>query len=298
MLDFRMETFMTVCRCMNYTRASEELKITQPAVSQQIRYLEKHYNTKLFRYEGKKLKLTDAGEILRDASLSMMNDEVSLKNRIQKAGKKKEILHLGATTAVGEMMLPDILEQFMREYPDVQVQMELADTDGLLKKMSTGELDFVLTEGFFDREAYDYCVLSEERFIAVAGPGYRFGNMPKSGRLKLEDLLGERLLLRETGSGSREVLEHLLDAEKLKPEVFEKRAEINGLHTAKALAKAGCGITFLYESTVRGELQKGELIEIPLKDVHVCHEFSSVWKKGNAVSASFLNVLEKREKPS
>ena len=298
MLDFRMETFMTVCRCMNYTRASEELKITQPAVSQQIRYLEKHYNAKLFRYEGKKLKLTDAGEILRDASLSMMNDEASLKNRIQKADKSQENLRLGSTTAVGEMMLPDILERYMRKYPDVQVQMDLADTDRLLEKVNTGELDFVLTEGFFDREAYDYQVLSEERFIAVAGPRYRFVNMQKSGKLKLEELLGERLLLREPGSGSREVLEHLLDAEKLKPEGFVKRAEVSGLHTVKALAKAGCGITFLYESTVHEELQKGELTEIPLKDVHVCHEFSAVWKKGNTVHASFLNALEKNEEPS
>lgn len=298
MLDFRMETFMTVCRCMNYTRASEELKITQPAVSQQIRHLEKYYNTKLFRCEGKKLKLTDAGEILRDASLSMMNDEALLKNRIQKTEKAREILHLGATTAVGEMMLPDILERFMREYPDMQVQMNLADTDGLLEKVDTGELDFVLTEGFFDRGAYDYRVLSEERFIAVAGPGYRSVNMPESGQRKLEALLGERLLLREPGSGSREVLEHLLDAEKLKLEGFTKRAEVSGLHTVKTLAKAGCGITFLYESTVYEELQKGELIEIPLEDVHVCHEFSAVWKKGNAIRASFLNVLEKNEELS
>ena len=61
MLDFRMETFLAVCRYMNFTRAAEKLNITQPAVSQHIRFLEKHYNTKLFRYEGKKLELTEEG---------------------------------------------------------------------------------------------------------------------------------------------------------------------------------------------------------------------------------------------
>ena len=70
MLDFRMETFLAVCRYMNFTRAAEKLNITQPAVSQHIRFLEKHYNTKLFRYEGKKLELTEAGEILKNASQS------------------------------------------------------------------------------------------------------------------------------------------------------------------------------------------------------------------------------------
>ena len=77
MLDFRMETFLAVCRYMNFTRAAEKLNITQPAVSQHIRFLEKHYNTKLFRYEGKKLELTEAGEILKNASLTMMHDETA-----------------------------------------------------------------------------------------------------------------------------------------------------------------------------------------------------------------------------
>ena len=96
MLDFRMETFLTVCQCMNFTRASEKLNITQPAVSQHIHFLEEHYNTKLFRYEGKKLKLTGAGEILRNASLTMMHDEISMQNQMQKSEEEEEI-RFGAT---------------------------------------------------------------------------------------------------------------------------------------------------------------------------------------------------------
>ena len=71
MLDFRMETFLAVCQCMNFTRASEQLNITQPAVSQHIRFLEKHYNTKLFRYEGKKLRLRRG----RDPSQCFFDDD-------------------------------------------------------------------------------------------------------------------------------------------------------------------------------------------------------------------------------
>ena len=85
MLDFRMETFLAVCRYMNFTRAAEKLNITQPAVSQHIRFLEKHYNTKLFRYEGKKLELTEAGEILKNASLTMMHDETAMQDEMKRA---------------------------------------------------------------------------------------------------------------------------------------------------------------------------------------------------------------------
>ena len=87
MLDFRMETFLAVCRYMNFTRAAEKLNITQPAVSQHIRFLEKHYNTKLFRYEGKKLELTEAGEILKNASLTMMHDETAMQDEMKKSGR-------------------------------------------------------------------------------------------------------------------------------------------------------------------------------------------------------------------
>ena len=73
MLDFRMEKFLAVCRYMNFTRAAEKLNITQPAVSQHIRFLEKHYNTKLFRYEGKKLELTEKGRRLQEEVIAAIN---------------------------------------------------------------------------------------------------------------------------------------------------------------------------------------------------------------------------------
>lgn len=114
MLDFRMETFLAVCQCMNFTRASEQLNITQPAVSQHIRFLEKHYNTKLFRYEGKKLRLTGAGEILRNASLTMMHDEISMQSEMQKSEEAEEI-RFGATRTVGDTLMGGILEKYLRE---------------------------------------------------------------------------------------------------------------------------------------------------------------------------------------
>ena len=83
MLDFRVETFLTVCRTMNYTRAAEELNITQPAVSQHIAHLERDYGVPLFAYRNKKLQLTDAGALLRDALSTMAHDERLLRDRMR-----------------------------------------------------------------------------------------------------------------------------------------------------------------------------------------------------------------------
>ena len=141
-----METFLTVCQCMNFTRASEKLNITQPAVSQHIRFLEKHYNTKLFRYEGKKLQLTGAGEILRNASLTMKHDELSIQDEMLKAEEEKE-LRFGATRTVGDALMGNILERYLRKYPEARIHMEVDNTRELLLRLDEGEIDFALVEG-------------------------------------------------------------------------------------------------------------------------------------------------------
>ena len=288
MLDFRMETFLAVCQFMNFTRASEKLNITQPAVSQHIRFLEKHYNTKLFRYEGKKLILTGAGEILRNASLTMKHDEISMQSEMQKSEEGTEI-RFGATRTVGDMLMGNILEKYLREYPDADIHMVVENTQELLKRLDDGRIDFALVEGFFKKSEYDYQKYSEENYIAVCSPDHPFRKKTAS----IEDLFGERLLLREEGSGTREVLERYLDSQNLSTADFERTMEAGSLHTIKELTKSGCGITFLYEVAVREELRSGTLIRIPLKDFQVTHEFTFIWRRGSIYADRYREIFRR-----
>ncbi len=288
MLDFRMETFLTVCKCMNFTRASEKLNITQPAVSQHIRFLEKHYNTKLFRYEGKKLRLTGAGEILRNASLTMMHDEQSMQNEMQKTEKEAEI-RFGATRTIGDSVMGRVLEKYLARYPQARIYMEVENTHDLLVRLDEGKIDFALVEGFFKKSEYDFQIFSREKYIAVCSPDYFFQNTPD----RIEKLFQERLLLREEGSGTREVLERCLEAHNLSVQDFDRRMEVGSMQTIKELTKAGCGITFLYEAAVRGELEDGSLRQIPLQDFPVTHEFAFIWRRGS-IYADWYRELFRR----
>ncbi len=288
MLDFRMETFLTVCKCMNFTRASEKLNITQPAVSQHIRFLEKHYNTKLFRYEGKKLRLTGAGEILRNASLTMMHDEQSMQNEMQKTEKEAEI-RFGATRTIGDSVMGRVLEKYLARYPQARIYMEVENTHDLLVRLDEGKIDFALVEGFFKKSEYDFQIFSREKYIAVCSPDYFFQNIPD----RIEKLFQERLLLREEGSGTREVLERCLEAHNLSVQDFDRRMEVGSMQTIKELTKAGCGITFLYEAAVRGELEDGSLRQIPLQDFPVTHEFAFIWRRGS-IYADWYRELFRR----
>ena len=288
MPDFRMETFLTVCRYMNFTRASEKLNITQPAVSQHIRFLEKHYNTKLFRYEGKKLRLTGAGEILRNASLTMMHDEQSMQNEMQETEKEAEI-RFGATRTIGDSVMGSVLEKYLARYPQARIHMEVENTHDLLVRLDEGRIDFALVEGFFKKSEYDFQIFSREKYIAVCSPDYVFQNTPD----RIEKLFQERLLLREEGSGTREVLERCLEAHNLSVQDFDKRMEVGSMQTIKELTKAGCGITFLYEAAVRRELEEGSLRQIPLQDFPVTHEFAFIWRRGS-IYADWYRELFRR----
>ena len=288
MLDFRMETFLTVCQCMNFTRASEKLNITQPAVSQHIRFLEKHYNTKLFRYEGKKLRLTGAGEILRNASLTMMHDEQSMQNEMQETEIEAEI-RFGATRTIGDSVMGSVLEKYLARYPQARIHMEVENTHDLLVRLDEGRIDFALVEGFFKKSEYDFQIFSREIYIAVCSPDYVFQNTP----VCIEKLFQERLLLREGGPGTREVLERCLEAHNLSVQDFDKRMEVGSMQTIKELTKAGCGITFLYEAAVRRELEEGSLRQIPLQDFPLTHEFTFIWRRGS-IYADWYRELFRR----
>ena len=144
-------------------------------------------------------------------------------------------------------------------------------------------------EGFFKKSEYDFQKYSDEEYIAVCSPDYRFGKNPDC----IENLFQERLLLREQGSGTREVLERYLDAKNLTVQDFARVTEAGSLQTIKELTKAGCGITFLYEAAVRRELEDGSLRQIPLRDFPVVHEFAFIWRRGS-IYAEWYRELFRR----
>ncbi len=262
MLDFRVETFLAVCRHMNFTKAARELSITQPAVSHHIRYLEQAYGAALFRHNGKRLQLTEAGEILRRTLLTMKHDEQHLQKRMQQAATGTRDYSFGATLSVAEFMLNEALGRFLHLHPDSRIRMQVADTKVLLSKLDSGELDFAVVEGDFPKAEYDFFVFGTEEYVAAAAPD-------KAARYRgrqLTQLLGEPLLLREEGSGTRVILEYYLKERGLAAADFARTVEIGNIGAIKTLLKSGYGVSFLYRAAIRPEEAAGTLGVIELSD--------------------------------
>lgn len=287
MLDFRIHTFLCVCRHMNYTKAAAELHITQPAVSQHIRYLEKEYQAKLFDYTGKRLILTQAGHILLNAAATIRHDDSMLKKRLTDLQRNNKTISLGATHTIGEFGIVEKMASFLKANENLNLHMEIADTNQLVRLVDDGVIDFAIVEGFFEQCEYDTLLFANEPLIAVCGPEY-----PASDVRDWTHVLNKRIIVREKGAGTRELLERHLAEHNLTIEDFAYRAEVGSPQAIKGLVSRNCGIGFLYETSVRQEIAEGVLCKVPIKDFSVSHAFTFLWRKGSMYSQLFKDMYK------
>lgn len=287
-LDNRMMTFLTVCQYMNFTKAGEVLNLTQPAVSQHIHYLEENYGVKLFVFKGKKMFLTKEGKALLLASKTMYHNEICLREKLEVLKQQKKLLNFGATLTIGEFLMPNCLSRYMKNNPNLVVKMQVANTKELLEKIDEGEIDFAFVEGYFSKEEYNSLLYSKEEYIAICGKDYVFKKEP----ICLEDLFEERMLIREKGSGTREIFEKAIEEQNVSLEDFASIAEIGNIQTIKTLTEQNLGITFLYRRAVIKELEQGTLREIKLKNFKSSHDFNCIWRKGSIFEQEYLEIFE------
>lgn len=287
MLDFRIETFLAVCKFMNFTKASQYLNITQPAVSNHIHYLENYYQIKLFNYFGKKMKLTNEGHILLEYATTLKHDDIFLKKRFRDMKMKQELI-FGATLTVGEYMMPKVIDRFLDSTSDIAVKMKVANTKELLNYINEGEIDFALVEGYFNKLEYDYLFYCQEPYICIGA-----SNLDISAINDISELFKYNLIIRENGSGSREIIERYLGDQNLSIDDFAGLIEISNINIIKQLVSNKRGISFVYHIAVEKDLEAGLLKEIKIKDLMIKHDINFIWRK-NSVFVEYYQQLFKQ----
>lgn len=289
MLDFRTETFLTVCKTMNFTAAARELHITQPAVSQHIHYLEAFYQTVLFAYHNKQLSLTASGELLRKYLMTMKNDEQAILNEIKSSNSGIASISIGVTMTIGEYAVVDKLASFLIRHPETNIHLHYGNTSQLLKLLDAGQISLAIVEGNYPKENYAHKKYSTEDYIAVCAACHTFQSENPSN---IHSLISERLLVREPGSGTRNILEENLLARGFQLSDFIHYTVVENMHTIIELLKKDCGISFMYKIAVLEELQKGTLKEIHLEDFRMQHDFDFIWEKGSIYTDTYLKICD------
>lgn len=285
MLNFRAKTFLCACKHMNFTSAAVELGISQPAVSQHIRKLEGDYGVKLFIYEGKRLRLTEEGKVMRSAVETMNNDDHILRERIDAMQHNRKMYCFGATHTIGDYIIADNMAEFLRENADCNVNMYIDDTDNLLKSIDDGQIDFAIVEGFFDHSRYETLPFSTEHLICVCGPEYE---IPEE--ISTQELFHHRIITREPSAGARELLDRALATLNRSVDSFSSQVVVGTPYAVKALAQRNCGIAFLYESSVEEELREGKLRQVRIRHFEPRYRFTFLWKSGSMYQDDFVRM--------
>jgi DNA-binding transcriptional LysR family regulator len=285
MLDIKITTFLKVCEHMNYSAAANDLNLTQPAVSKHIHFLEEYYNVKLFEYRNRKLTLTKEGIYLKNTMNAMNHDALRVKNEITGNYRKRK-LKIGATLSIGNFYLPQPLITYIKANADTDISITIADTRELLKQLDSGKLDFMLCEGNFNKSDYSYKLIKHSKLEAFCGTGYDI-----DGVTQIQDLFSHRILIREIGSGTREIFEHYLYEKGYGVDLFESCCEINNAELIIKMMEENMGFSVLYSDVCERSVKEGRIRKIPLSDMNLAHEFNAVWTKGSIYGEEYKKIL-------
>lgn len=288
-----LRTFITVTKLQNVTRVAEEIHLTQPAVSKQIKILEENYDVKLFERINKKLILTEDGKLLLDYAqriISLYNE--SLESLNEKDRQLKGTLKIVANLTLGVYILPKLIKPFCNIYPDLKIEMYLDNSEHITNAVKHGNANF----GFIGRKPKDPLIVIhpfyQDKLKVIMGPAFEISKKVMSWK-ELESL---PFLQREEGSDIRATYEQWLTERgvKLKPKM-----ELNNTETIKSLVHLGMGFSILPWCTIEHEVRTGllRLVSVPhfdfVQDYHICHLKGKMFSKPEKMFFEYVfNAVE------
>lgn len=269
MVDHRIDTFLTLCECMNYRKTAELLHITQPAVTQQIHFLEQEYSCKLFTFENRKLQKTKSAETLEMYARAMRRQDISLRESLSKP--QRQTLKIGATKTIGDYYLHDHIHQYLQNDKN-DLTFIVDNTKHLLTLLDKNKLDFTIVEGFFDKDRYDSILLRKEPFVGICRKDHPFCGKA----VTMEQMLSETIIHREEGSGTRAILEQKLMGYNESLHRFPRQICISSFKQILDLVKTGFGISFVYSILADSDPDLGQF---QLEGEPIIREFNIVYLK-------------------
>jgi len=262
MADRRLQVFHAVAKHLSFTKAAEALFMTQPAVTFQVKQLEERFNTRLFERGHGKITLTPAGHVVLDYAERILALSAELDMRLKEM--TSEIggpLLVGASTTIAESLLPQVLGDFKSKYPRVQPRLMVANSETVENRVAEHTLDigFIEAPSHLQNVATDVCC--EDELQAICAPSHPLARL-KSAAPK--QIVRYPFISRESGSGTREVIDHYLRKAGIPPESLNVVMELGSPEALKGLVATGLGFTIMSLATVSKETKLGQLVRVPL----------------------------------
>lgn len=293
--DHRLKVFCTVAETKSFSKASEIIHLTQPAVSLQIQALEEIYDTKLFDRSSSTVSLTPAGEILYAYAKQILGLYAQAEREIANlTGLIKGSIRIGASTTIANYLLPSVISDFKKINKKVRVHLLIGNTKRIVDHLNNGIINFGLVEGDVSKYKLKVEKVLKDELVVIVPAGHPFSNRKS---ISVNELLNEPFILREEGSGTRQVIEKYLSIHGIAISDLNITAILGGTEAIKEAVEDGTGISIVSKWAVRREVSRGTLKMLPLKEERLTRDFSLIHKNPvfNAAAIEFLEFLKKYE---
>jgi DNA-binding transcriptional LysR family regulator len=262
MADRRLQVFYTVAKQLSFTKAAEQLFMTQPAVTFQVKQLEEHFDTRLFDRSHGRIALTPAGRLVMDYAERVLKLTDEMDTRVAElTGAVAGSLLLGASMTIAEYILPKILGEFKAEHPEVQAHLTVANSETIVSRVADHALDVGLIESPSFLPTLHNEVCCDDELVVICAPDHA---LAKKKTVRAQDLASLPWVRREAGSGTREFTDNYLRECGVVPDDLRVTMELGSPEAMKGVVETGSAIAVLSRATIRKELELGSVVAVPL----------------------------------
>jgi len=284
----QLAAFCAVVEKKSFSQAAERLGVTQPAVSLQVRALEKRLGVQLLDRSGRRVEPTEAGQrVYRNAQRLLAAEEL-LVEELEGGEAVAGRFELGASTGPGGTVVPVLLAELQREHLELSVALTVADTHTVVELVADRSVELGVV-GFARRHrsvAFD--VLFRDQVVLACPPGHRFAGKT----ISLDDLRGETLILMQEGAGVREAIEDELREHGARLRDFESKLELGLQESVRSAVEAGYGVTFISRSAIESSLAAGTLTEARVEGLEPSREIFLARASGRSLTRAAQAFIE------
>ena len=282
-----LQVFISVARHLNFTRAGEEVHLSQPSVSVRIKQLESELGVKLFEQLGKKVALTDAGLLLMPYAQRVITAVQDAEHAIRDLqGLQQGSLRIGASTTPGMYIIPKTIARFKERYPKIDVHLGIKDTREIEAGVLRNEFDFGFVGGHLIGDEIDVLPWLMDELVLIVAPGHNLAGKKTVNKLDLEK---EQFVLRESGSATRATIINHLQKWGLK---LHTVMEMENPESLKKAVQSGLGIAFISKFAVESELIAKSLVTPRITGFKINRDLKIVYRKDKHLSRAAKTFID------
>lgn len=288
----QLEIFLSVVEKKSVTRASEELFMTQPAVSIQLKKLQEQFDIPIYEVVNRSIHITEFGyELARSAKKIVEEmDRISQKTTQFKGLLSGKLNIMSVST--GKYIIPYLLTEFLKSHPGVELQLDVTNKNEVVRALEKNEIDFALISLLPNHLDLEYEILMENKLYFVGK------EIPKAyKKMKIKDVFSQLpIIFRERGSGTRTVMESFLNKHEIKPKI---KMELTSNEAVKQALLADLGYSLMPQIGIQREIEEGTLKILPLKGLPISTNWRLAWLKSknlSPVAQAYLSFIKSAEK--